>query len=203
MTVSRWVVISPHAPDGARQRSCSTTIVPQGCTGTHTRISDIRYQRPLARFSTDVTNWALGHYLSFEIHHAVTLLRSALVPGPPTMSAPALTSEELRRYLAVLPHIDWRDKTFQSWLASSGLRFDGSERDIAFAYRVFSYILSHVTYGSPLNDDRHPSVTCQSPRGDCGAISLLYVAALRANGVPARTVWGRWALNQTDPNYGQ
>jgi transglutaminase-like putative cysteine protease len=38
--------------------------------------------------------------------------------------------------------------------------------------------------------------------GDCGGLSLLFVAIMRTNEVPARTLFGRWAILQTD-SYGQ
>ena len=41
--------------------------------------------------------------------------------------------------------------------------------------------------------DRHASFVCQHDSADCGGMSILYVATLRANQVPARVLFGRWA----------
>ena len=43
---------------------------------------------------------------------------------------------------------------------------------------------------------------CKSLANDCGGFALLFVAVMRANAVPARTLFGRWAIQQSD-SYGQ
>jgi len=38
-----------------------------------------------------------------------------------------------------------------------------------------------------------PSVICRTLTGDCGGFAALFVSIMRANGIPARTLVGRWA----------
>jgi transglutaminase-like putative cysteine protease len=41
--------------------------------------------------------------------------------------------------------------------------------------------------------ERSASHVCEAGKSDCGGLSVLFVAALRANQVPARVLVGRWA----------
>lgn len=63
--------------------------------------------------------------------------------------------------------------------------------------RVFLYIALHFKYG-PTEVD-----TVQSWTGDCGGLAWVFVRAMRANGVPARMIFGRWAGSEEPPKDGQ
>jgi transglutaminase-like putative cysteine protease len=43
--------------------------------------------------------------------------------------------------------------------------------------------------------DRHASAVCASGKSDCGGMSNLFVAVMRASQVPARGLFGRWATS--------
>jgi hypothetical protein len=43
--------------------------------------------------------------------------------------------------------------------------------------------------------DRKPAAVVHAGQSDCGGIASLFVATLRASGVPARTLAGRWAAS--------
>ena len=120
---------------------------------------------------------------------------------------PQLTDEERKRYLASSPFMDYDNPEFIKWMDKPELKRKEPkgamkrEGAMKFAHRVFAYFVNNGKYiGGPPN--HRPSYTCiQEPGGlasDCGGLSLLFVAVMRANGVPARILFGRWAISQTD-----
>ena len=56
---------------------------------------------------------------------------------------------------------------------------------------------SHFSYEFVPGRDLHATYVCKDGQSDCGGLSCAMVAVLRANGVPARLLQGRWAQSQT------
>lgn len=100
--------------------------------------------------------------------------------------------------------MDHGDADFLRWMDDQGLKRRKNEQATAFAHQVFTHFLKTGKYGGDTSDyaARRPSRVCKSFANDCGGLALLYVAVMRANDVPARTLFGRWALPQKD-SYGQ
>jgi transglutaminase-like putative cysteine protease len=135
------------------------------------------------------------HSLHVEVRYHATLIARrlmALPPGARPLPVQRLTAAERQVYLAATPSVDFQAPAFQQWLTDSGLRRRPGERDLDFAYRLFQAMRQSFQYGLNPNDFK-ASAICVQRRGTCGGLSLVYVAALRANGVPARMLWGRWA----------
>ena len=74
-----------------------------------------------------------------------------------------------------------------------------TSHEIDFARRVFTTIRKAFTYVYQPEMDRTPPAVCQVGKSDCGGLSNLFVATLRSQGIPARTLAGRWAIS-ADPN---
>jgi hypothetical protein len=71
------------------------------------------------------------------------------------------------------------------------LRRGATESDLSFARRTFLVLRQYLTYELPAPGARvSASIVCKSAKGDCGGQSALFIAILRANRVPARTVGG-------------
>ncbi|MBV9124563.1 MAG: transglutaminase domain-containing protein [Planctomycetes bacterium] len=64
-----------------------------------------------------------------------------------------------------------------------------------FARRVFLAIRSGFSYEYRLGMDWRASAVAQARKSDCGGLSILFVSIMRANGIPARTLYGRWAAS--------
>jgi transglutaminase-like putative cysteine protease len=202
LSVAEWALISPYTPSLSSQSDVATAISVVG-DGTQ---SEQAYEvsllsRPMSRLHI-VGSGALGHAADARYTYAVTLWRRDLVAGTPLTPVPALSASERAMFLLALSTINHDDAGFRSWLSENGLLRAGGERDLGYAYRVFRFIVTHFEYGLS-SEDRRPSAVCRLGRSDCGGLSMLFTAAMRANGVPARTLWGRWAVSQADPNYGQ
>jgi hypothetical protein len=139
-----------------------------------------------------------------RLEYEGTLLARTLVYGRPPKEVPDLTEEERRRYLMCSTTMDHNEPGFRRWMIDQGLKIRKDEQVTEFAHRVFSYFVKEGKYGGDTSnyEARRPSRVCKSLANDCGGFALLFVAVMRANAVPARTLFGRWAIQQSD-SYGQ
>jgi hypothetical protein len=125
-----------------------------------------------------------------ELFSRRLVARHAL-PGPPK---PAILSEQDRKlFLRRSRDFDYDGKGFQDWLTSTGLKRPQSEGEVAFAKRVFQHLARTCHYEYLGRQDRSASYVCASAKSDCGGMSVLFAAVMRSQGVPARTLVGRWA----------
>jgi hypothetical protein len=142
--------------------------------------------------------------IALRLVYEGTLLARTLRRGKPPKEVPDLTREERRLYLMTSATMDHDEAGFLRWMGDQGLNRHKDEQAMAFAHRVFIHFVNNAKYGGDTGsyEARRPSRVCKSFANDCGGLALLYVAVMRANGVPARTLPGRWAVQQTD-SYGQ
>jgi hypothetical protein len=110
-------------------------------------------------------------------------------------AAITLSEEDKTKYLARGSYFDIESAEFQDWVKSNDLMREDDESDIDFARRVFSAIKSNFKYDYRAEMDRRASNVCKDKQSDCGGLSVLFVSVLRANGIPARVLVGRWAIS--------
>jgi transglutaminase-like putative cysteine protease len=192
--VAEWVMYAPQAPELDRQRDIKTAFGPAG-----KRVQELS---PLKRnlLLQRVTDRPKA--VQTKLVYEMTLYTTRLVPG--LSGAPSarveLDPEQVKHYTRASAHEDFEAKAFQEWLDRAGLRRGDREGDMTFARRAYSYLKHHFTYEyRPEGMDRHASAVCRKGKSDCGGLSMLFVAVMRANGVPARSLWGRWALSEVPP----
>lgn len=109
-----------------------------------------------------------------------------------------LTAAERSAALATTSIIDWTSEAFQRALDERTLRPHAGEHHIAFARRVLLTVRS-LKYGYAPELDRCASGVLTTGVSDCGGLGAAVVATLRAAGIPARLLVGRWAKS-ADPN---
>ena len=133
-----------------------------------------------------------------------TLFARRLTPGAAPTPIPDLTAEQRTQYLKASATMDYADPAFLQWMSHQVLRRQADEQSTQFAWRVFSYLANKGRDGGDVSryEARRPSRVFATLASDCGGLSLLFVALMRANGIPARTLFGRWAIPQT-AEYGQ
>jgi transglutaminase-like putative cysteine protease len=133
-----------------------------------------------------------------------TLFARRLVRSASPVPIPDLTAEQRRQYLKMSVTMDHGDPALLQWVSHQSLRRHADEQTTQFAWRVFSYLASNGRDGGDIAryEARRPSRVFATLASDCGGLSLLFVAIMRANGIPARTLFGRWAIPQTT-EYGQ
>jgi hypothetical protein len=102
----------------------------------------------------------------------------------------------------VFTHVteDMKTKVFEDFVAKNQLHRDREESDLDFARRTFLHICKHFTYIYP-NVAGMDVIQCG--KGDCGALSWLFIRVLRASGVPARGLVGHWANSEMPGKNGQ
>jgi hypothetical protein len=112
-----------------------------------------------------------------------------------------LLESERNQYLAATPHLNHNAEDFQKWLTKKKLRRRAGEGDVEFARRVLGKMVETFTYKHPFNHDGKATTTCKTQVGDCGCMSSVFVSALRANGIPARELVGRYAESSKGDDY--
>jgi hypothetical protein len=161
-------------------------------------------KRPMLALHMKSDQLSLKSGVALRLVYEGTLCARTLKRGKPPKEVPELTKEERRQYLMTSVTMDHDDPEFLRWMGDQGLKRRKDEQAMAFAHRVFAHFVNEAKYGGDTGsyEARRPSRVCMSFANDCGGLALLYVAVMRANDVPARTLFGRWAIRQTD-NYGQ
>ena len=98
--------------------------------------------------------------------------------------------------------MDFDDPQLAEWMNKQGLKRNANEEAMRFAHRVFLHLVRNGKYKDVLTgyESRRPSAVCKDMTGCCGGLSLLFVAVMRANDVPARALFGRWAIPQSGKN---
>src|SRR5262245_13385216 len=184
-TVSEWVIVGPEAPETGGQRDVRTEMVPAG--------------RPVPDAGAllgrlPVKDAANRQQLRVEMKFHATLVARKLVPARDSPAeVPALAAEERKRLTADAGWYDHEAPAFRDWLTENRLTRRTDEGDVAFARRVFQSLGTALKYEYTADQDRRASQVCRAGRSDCGGMAAVYVAALRASGVPARSLGGRMA----------
>jgi Transglutaminase-like superfamily len=187
--VEEWIIYGPVAPEFGGQREMKTTLIPGGKIVDE--LSVLKRPLLLARI-TDAPK-QLHTTLTFE----GTLVARQMVPAIPGRKAPpALSEVDFKHFTRASESVNFEDKAFQQWLDKYKLRRAKDERDITFARRAYSFIRHHFEYEYPAPDNGHVTSVCELGKSDCGGLSCAMIATLRANGIPARMLLGRWAATQ-------
>lgn len=203
-----WVLVAPVAPTHAWQAvhafdfaSADEALAREQWTRGALGEADPQ-DRPVQHLRLSAKNGR--SHLRYAWTLEATLQEVKLVKGRPKGPAPKLAGAERERALAANARYTLEDPRFRSWLDRHGLERGKRERDLAFAWRVLTAIHADFQYAYPPRfPERRPGEVCEEKASDCGGLSLLFSAALRANGVPARIVVGRWAIadKDADPQY--
>lgn len=183
----RWqfVVAGPVVGDG--QRIISVSLVPNG-----KRSADLSaWKRPLL-IAEVATNQAQPTRMSATWQAQIELRSRTLVDGPSDNPVAVLPMAQRSAALADTPMIDWTSEAFQKGLDTADLRPHEGEHAIAFAQRVLRHVRS-LSYRYTAEMNRCASHVLSSGTSDCGGLGGLAVATLRAAGIPARLLVGRWA----------
>ena len=184
-----WVTFASRAPELPGQIKTETTLEPPGEPARDK--SDMARPLLMARVHSD-TQHPLSS-MRIQVTYQATLRSRKLRRGSPSRAVADLSPHERQMYLAEHGFFDFHQPTFHEWVEKYGLERHANEGEIRFARRVFLALKTGLQYESPLKKDFHATAVCNSGRADCGGLSILYASILRANNIPALTLWGRWA----------
>ncbi len=130
--------------------------------------------------------------LNWRVEIVGVFTKRQLVSGPPDPAGPPVQAPAAGEFLASTESIDWKTDRFQDWLDRAGLRRHDSEAAVDFGERVFRYLEENGSYSYPPATSWTASAGCRRLETDCGGFSLIFVAACRANRIPARLLVGQW-----------
>jgi hypothetical protein len=208
LTAREWILGAARPPNLAGQKAEASSLRPGG-RAVH-ELSAAR--RPVLTARIPAADAALRQGVAATIKYEVVLRERRLVEARQAKQPAAveeLTAEDRRQSLAATKVMDFRSEGFRKWLAEHKLRRREGEHAVDFGRRAFLAVVKNFQYDFRPQMDRRAEVVCREGRADCGGLSVVFVAALRANGVPARLRVGRWARPQKpgerlgDVDYGQ
>jgi hypothetical protein len=194
LQAKEWILFAARAPELPGQRKVSTTLTPNGRNADE--LSDLH--RPILLGRVAVRGGELEKAITVKVVHKAELVSRKLVPldrdeKPPQVAV--LNKTERKAALGSNGIMNFDDTKFQDWLDGNELRKRSNEDDLDFARRVFLKIKKGWTYEYKAQMDRQATAVCKLGKSDCGGLSALFIATLRANGVPGRLLAGRWALS--------
>jgi len=152
----------------------------------------------VARLTPTPAGWPYAQQFTAKVKYQATLRPRQLLPlraGDKPAAPPVLTAAEEKASLASGALCDFDNGEFKKWLDDRKLRRGGTENEVEFGRRVFLAVTRGFAYEYKPAQDRHVSKLTAAKETDCGGMCLVFVAAMRANGVPARVLAGRWALS--------
>jgi hypothetical protein len=192
VTASEWILFFPVPPELPSQSQVRISMKPNAETIEAAGPSP----RPLLRIRVPAENAQNQHDLSIEVTINARLNSRRLIPvapGRPHSRADGLPADERELYLKDRGNLNIKDPGFVKWMAEQKLIKKKAESDLDFARRVFVLIRKGFTYEYAETMDRRTSAVCRLGKSDCGGLSHLFIGILRANQVPARCLYGRWA----------
>lgn len=198
LAAKEWALYAAAPPDLPGQKIVHTTTSPES-----TIIEDLS---PLARklflARAAASDESLKKQITLKVEIEAELFSRRLIAsfGEGQNIAPPAPLNDGERVLALAPtaQFDYASDSVQNWLAENKLARGGEEGEVDYARRVFLAIVKGFRYNLQEGQDRTAGFVCSAKQSDCGGMAALFVAALRSQGVPARTLCGRWAISAKD-----
>jgi hypothetical protein len=193
MKVKDWCVLTARPPVLIGQKAVAVSGSPRGKV-----VTEQSPERRQVLRSIVAGKGKARHSIVVKTHYRATLYARQLLvrqPGDGSAGPPDLKPVVRANYLRSTLHLDYRTPGFGQWLVRAGLRRARGEGEIPFAQRAFRKIAQQeLTYACPARFKRASEVV-RARQGDCGSFANVYVSTLRANGIPARALIGRWATS--------
>ena len=191
LKAAEWTIFVARAPELPGQTRVVSTLAPKGVPAKER--SALARPVLVARFPAgDRTRSALNVKATYEATLRSRHLKPLADGAKPPVVAP-LADAARKAALASVGDIDHASPRFQAWLADKGLRRKEGESDLDLGRRVFLALRRLSKYRYARGMDRKASSVCKDCESDCGGLAHVFVGALRANKVPARALYGRWA----------
>ena len=192
LTVREWILFVAAAPELPGQSQVRTTLQPAGVK--YIELSDRR--RELLRAQIPARTAAQKHHLSAKIEWRAQLYRRSLARRRPGGNAPPpleLSAEKRKALLAESKLVDFTADPLGAWIDKHALHRKSGEDALDFGRRVFLQIARSFEYDYASEMDRRASHVCEAGKSDCGGMCTLFIAVMRRHGIPARSLYGRWA----------
>jgi hypothetical protein len=196
LKAQEWILFAPRLPELPGQTNVKSSL--NHPADSIEDLSPLRH--PLLRARVKVVSKELETKITLQATYEADLAARQLVPVPAGRTAPVvapLSAAERKLFLMPTTLLNFESEDFQSWLKEQGLQRSKQERDLDYGKRVYLHVTQKFTYEYAVKLDRTATAVCQAGKSDCGGISVVFVSALRAGGIPARLRIGRWAMSAT------
>jgi hypothetical protein len=192
LVAKEWIFFAPGAVELVRQTGVAAELTPGGQAADD--LGPLKH--PLLWARVPAVTEELKKRAEVIVRYRARLMAQRLErvkPGERVDPVPPPGEAESAAALAPTLWLDWESPVFQDWLVKSELHPLKDESDLAFGRRVFLFIRKQCSYEYRADMDRRASHVCQALRSDCGGLAALFSAVMRARGIPARVLCGRWA----------
>ena len=199
LQADEWSVYVAQIPELPGQVEVRTTLSPRGKPVRE--LSDEGRPLLVARVPAAGRQWRQDVTVLAE--YEATLVERRLErrePGGPAAPAVAPLDPKARRLgLAGGHQFDYQAGPFRAWLDERGLRRGDKEGEVEFARRAFVAVRTGIKHFEGAGVEHLASRACAAGKSDYAGITAVYVAALRANGIPARALGGRVVISEGRP----
>ena len=192
LEASEWIFVAPKCPELPCQSNIRASLDKQ----YNEKMEASPLRRPILMLRLPVRQPQLQSQIDVQYTCSALLYKRKLVPIAPNervAAVPPLPSDLQKAYLATNTLVNHDHPNFRSWMVNQGLKRAAGESELEFAHRVFHFLHAKMHYEYEKEMDRRVSVVCKNLKTDCGGMSCMMVGILRANGIPARILVGRWA----------
>lgn len=187
-----WNIFAASPPELPGQSKVQATLEPGGKMDVESSL--LRRSILSARLTPKMGPFA--QQFTAKIKYQATLCARQLLPlrpGDKPAAPPVLAAAEEKAALASSGLCNFDSSEFKKWLDDRKLRRTAAEDEVDFGRRVYLGVTHGFAYDYKAGQDRHVSKLTAAKETDCGGMCLVFVAAMRVNGVPARVLAGRWA----------
>jgi transglutaminase-like putative cysteine protease len=191
LTATEWVMIAAVPPNLPGQHIVKSKTAPAS-----TVVAALGpLHQPLFQARVPATE-KLQKEIEFRVYVAARLYSRRLVPAQ-TAGRRAEVAEltQRQRKLALRPtsQFDYTSDGVKNWTARQKLHRRQKEGEVDYASRLYQVIAKNFKYEYIGEQDRSSSNVCTEGKSDCGGMCALFVSVLRSQGIPSRTLAGRWA----------
>ncbi len=202
MDVKEWGIFTCKAPELPTQKNVQTKVQVLNAKTAPVPIRDFSPLMRTVYLSRLPVKEAINKDLiDVKVSYQAELIARKLVPATadmPVVKVEPLKEQEKNLYLMEWGDVKFKDKEFQAWMENNKLIRQAGERDLDFARKVFRQINYKLDFDLAENMDRKSTAVSIMMKSDAGGISNLFVAILRANKVPARSLWGRMVMTAAE-----
>ncbi len=197
-----WSVYVSQLPELPGQVEVKTSLFPQGRAARE--LSEEARPILFTKIPSQGQDWRKN--VKLRVDYEATLLERRLErrepgdPEPPTV--PALDPRVKRLMLSSGHQFDFNSPRFKAWLVENKLRREPSESEIDFARKAFLAVRHGFTHDEGDDVEHMASKVCELGKSDYAGLTAVFVAALRANGIPTRVLAGRMVLYGGKPSKG-
>ncbi len=199
LLADEWSVFVSPIPELPGQVETRTTLVPQG--KLIRELSDATRPMILTRIPSLGEQWRRG--VKARADYEATLLERRLEPlepgDPPPTAVASLDARSRRFWLASGHQFDFNTPRFKAWLTENQLRREPAENEVDFARKAFLAVRHGFTHYEGADVPHLASKVCELGKSDFAGLTAVFVAALRANGIPTRVLAGRMVLMNGKP----